>query len=58
MKKQLSFKICDTEENAIELCASINASVSYYMRKNHPANYTPWSNSEGTEHGFIVWYRA
>lgn len=49
-----SFKFFDTEEDAIEFCATENK--NYYIRKNHPAHYTPWVSKDGTENKFIAWY--
>ena len=51
-----TFEFFDTEEQAKEFCETKNMNSSYYVRKNHPAHYTPWSSQDGTENKFIVWY--
>ena len=53
---RLTFDFVETEEQAQALCDSINARQTRYMRKKHPAHYTPWDSQDG-EHIFIVWYR-
>ena len=53
---RLTFKFADTEGQAKAFCDMQNRSYSYYVRKNHPAHYTPWSSQDGTEHKFICWY--
>ena len=52
-----AFHIVHTEQEAIEFCEYINSNYTYYMRKNHPAHYTEWSNYDGTETGFVCWYQ-
>lgn len=56
MKKQYTFEFTKTEEQAINLCNRINKRQNYYMRKHHPAHYTPWSSQNGKEHLFVVFY--
>lgn len=60
MKKyRLTFAFAETEEKAREMCEAINKRYTYYMRKNHPAKYTPWSPSEGeSNYHFVVWYQV
>ena len=60
MKKyRLTFDFTETEEQAKALCNRINSNYSYYMRKNHPAHYTPWTAQDGTsEKHFVVWYQV
>lgn len=56
MRYRKIFEFCGTEEQAQALCANINANATRYMRKKHPAHYTPWSSQDGKEHKFVVWY--
>lgn len=58
MKKyRLTFEFAETEEKAIKLCEQINKNYTYYMRKNHPAHYTPWSDKENkSKYHFVVWF--
>lgn len=56
MKYNPSFHIVDTEEQAKAFCERMNNQSTYYMRKHHPAHYTPWSNASRTEVGFVCWY--
>jgi hypothetical protein len=60
MKKyRLSFDFVETEEQAQTLCNRINANYSYYMRKNHPAHYTPWTPQDGKSNKkFVVLYQV
>jgi hypothetical protein len=60
MKKyRLTFDFAETEEKAREMCDAINKRYTYYMRKNNPAHYTPWSPSEGeSNYHFVVWYQV
>lgn len=51
-----TFEFFDTEEQAKEFCETKNMNSSYYVRKNYPAHYTPWSSQDGTENKFIAWY--
>lgn len=51
----LWYIFADTESEAREICESENSTGTYYKRKNHKANYTPWDSADGTEHKFIVW---
>ena len=51
---RLNYKICNTEAEAKAICDSENK--NYYKRKHHPAHYTPWSSSDGSETGFVAWY--
>ena len=55
-KYHLTFKFCDTEGVAQALCGEINANATPYMRRKHPAHYTPWDSRDGKEHCFVVWY--
>ena len=58
MKKyRLTFEFAETREQAQALCEKINANHTYYMRKNHPAKFTPWKASDGdSKYNFVVWY--
>ena len=49
-----TFEFCETEEEAQAFCATQNK--SYYIRKHHPAHYTPWSSRDGKERKFVAWY--
>lgn len=54
-RKQLWFDLVATEDQAKGLTTRINNDYSYYMRKHHPAHYTPWTSSDGKEHAYVVW---
>lgn len=54
-KYRNTFEFVDTEQEAVKRCAVINSRYTAYMRKNHPASFTPWSSSDGKEQKFIVW---
>ena len=59
MKKyNLTFEFKETEEQAKNFCKNVNKRLSYYMRKNKPAIYTPWQSKDGKENLFICWYYA
>lgn len=49
-----TFRFCETEDEAKRFCESENK--NQYIRKYHPAYYTPWSSQDGKENKFIVWY--
>lgn len=51
---RMTFEFFDTKEQAEKFCDEENK--DYYIRKHHPAHYTPWSSSDGTEHKFLAWY--
>lgn len=54
---RVTFKFTETKEQAQEFCDKINAGYTYYMRKNHPAHFTPWKDAEGkSSYNFVVWY--
>ena len=54
---RLTFEFAETREQAQTLCEKINAGYTYYMRKNHPAKFTPWKASDGdNKYNFVVWY--
>lgn len=53
---KLNFTFTDTETAAIKFCDNFNKNTSYYIRKNKPAHYTPWSSPDRNEHKFICWY--
>lgn len=52
--KKLTFKIVDTEQQAINLTNIINKEYTRYMRKVHPATYTIFNR---IDKNFVVWYR-
>lgn len=41
-----AFEIFKTEEEARAFCDGFNATASPYVRRKHPAHYTPWSAPE------------
>ena len=51
---RMTFDFVDTEEEAKAFCDTQNK--NYYLRKKHPAHYTPWVSQDGREHKFVVWY--
>lgn len=51
-----TFKFFDTETQAKEFCDRENRNCSDYIRKKHPAHYTPRRGKDGTENKFIAWY--
>lgn len=53
-KYQLWYEFAKSEEDAKRLCKLRDSQATPYMRKHHPAGYTPWNCRE--EPGlFIVW---
>lgn len=57
MKKyNLRYKFFNTQEEAQNFCSMHNASATAYMRKKHPANFTPWRSKDGSENLFVCWY--
>ena len=57
-KYNLTFEFKETEEQAKNFCKNVSKGLSYYMRKNKPAIYTPWQSKDGKENLFICWYYA
>lgn len=56
-KYQLWFEFAESEEEAKRLCALRDSQATPYMRRKHPAHYTPWNNRE--QPGlFVVWSHA
>lgn len=54
---RLTFKFTETKEQAQAICDKINAGYTYYMRKKHPAHFTPWKASDGdSKYNFVVLY--
>ena len=51
---RLTFDFHDTAEQAQAFCDRINE--NRYLRKNHPAHFTPWTSRDGSESKFIAWY--
>lgn len=51
---QYGFQFFDSEAAAKAFCAECNCNP--YIRRKHPAHYTPWSSSDGKEHKFVAWY--
>lgn len=50
----LTFRFFDTEHQAEIFCNRENQNS--YIRKRHPAHFTPWESSDGKEKKFIAWY--
>ena len=58
MKKyQSTFEFVDTEAQAAALCNRINAGYTPYMRKHHPATFTPWESLDNKTSKFVVFYK-
>lgn len=57
MRKQYryTFQFAKSEQEARQMCAQINKELTYYMRKNHPAHYTPY-NCKDSKYSFVVLY--
>lgn len=51
---KMTFTFFDTEEQAQIFCSKENSNS--YIRKNHPAHYTPWNSQDGKENKFVAWY--
>ena len=49
-----TFKFFDTSDQAKVFCD--NENLIHYIKKHHPASYTPWSSECGKENKFIAWY--
>ncbi len=49
-----TFQFFDTEEEAKAFCDKEN--LNRYIRKKHPAHYTPWVSQDESEHKFVVWF--
>lgn len=45
-----------TEEQAKAFCERENKTGNRYKKENRAAHYTPWTNGNKTENGFIAWY--
>lgn len=57
-KYRMTFEFVDTEQEAKERCVYYDSHATSYMRRHHPATYTPWENEARTMRKFIVWYYA
>ena len=55
-KYRYTFDFVKTEAEAVKRCEQINKGSTYYMRKKHPAHFTPWAANDGSFTGFVVWY--
>lgn len=55
-KYRYTFDFVKTEAEAVKMCEQINKESTYYMRKKHPAHFTPWAANDGSFTGFVVWY--
>ena len=53
---QKTFIFCDTMEEAQVFCNTQNANSTAYMRRKHPAHFTPWSSQDSREKKYICWY--
>lgn len=51
---QTTFQFFDTEDQAAAFCRTENRNP--YIRRKHPAHYTPWSSADGTQRKFVAWY--
>lgn len=49
------FEFVKTEQEAKNLVDLLNSRATPYMRKNHPAHYTPWTDSKTKIAQFVVW---
>lgn len=55
MRYRKTFQFFDTEAQAAQFCESMN-SGNAYLRRKHPAHYTPWISRDGSEHKYVAWY--
>ena len=55
---RLTFQFVDTEQQAQELCKTIQKGQNSYRKQFHKPSYTPWASSDQKEHAFVVWYYA
>lgn len=53
---RLTFQFVDTENEAKELCKTIQKNQNSYRKQFHKPSYTPWESSDRKEHAFVVWY--
>ena len=53
-----SFYFANTEGEARQAVERLNRNASPYMRRNHPAAYTPWTSLDGSQTLFCVWYNV
>lgn len=51
-----TFAFVETENDAKEMCKSIQKQQNSYRKQFHKPHYTPWTSSDGKEHCFVVWY--
>lgn len=51
-----TFQFVETEQEAKELCESIQKNQNSYRKQFHKPSYTPWESSDHKEHLFVVWY--
>lgn len=56
MALRKTFEFVDTEEEAIEMCKTIQRNQNSYRKMYHQPNYTPWTSQNRKEHKFVVWY--
>jgi hypothetical protein len=58
MKKyHLGFTFAATEGEARRMVEQFNSEATPYMRKRHPAHFTPWQSSSQTDPAhFVVWH--
>lgn len=55
---RLTFQFVETEQQAKELCKTIQKNQNSYRKQFHKPSYTPWESSDHKEHAFVVWYVA
>ena len=57
MKATMNFRFVNTEAEAVALTEQRQAQATRYMRKKHPAHFTPWESQDRSTKKFVVfWY--
>lgn len=56
MSLRETFEFVDTEEEAIEMCKTIQRNQNSYRKMYRKPNYTPWTSQDGKEHKYVVWH--
>ena len=51
-----TYEFFDTEYAARSFCDNENKNP--YIRRKHPASYTPWISADSEEYKFVAWYYA
>lgn len=53
----LSAVFTATQSDAQRMVEQFNSAATPYMRKRHPAHFTPWQSSSQTDSAhFVVWH--